>query len=231
MKLEDYRLVDCNLFRKPPVDIDDIKVDITKLLINAWSSNSSVENAIGGILNNSEIVSRLELQISKNMEFQRQQIISKLNTESNLVIEKYEKEKEEGLKTVQGALDPGLSEKEKQVKLLREDESKKYGNYTASQARLEELRARVKTRLKELESGKLEALLVLNRVITNPEPLTEEIEREPIYRGVSVERSLLEKAEKIATADSKYKSPVYRVFKRCLNIVTFGYVKYDKRKK
>jgi len=166
MKVEDYRLADCALFRLPPVDVSEVKDAIEDALLNAWRRGYNVDSAIDSVLNDDGVIGKLEKQIAANLEFQREKAMEYAGKRSQSEMDIYEKFKARGLDHILRKYSGEISEREQEKETLYERLTERHGAYSAAQAHLEKVRAIVRAKLKQI-GGKegFEALLEIKKAL------------------------------------------------------------------
>ncbi len=169
MKIEDYRLADCALFRLPPVDVSKVQDAIEDALLNAWRRGYDADSAINTVLNDEGVIGELEKQIAANLEFQRGKAMDYAGKRTQSEISIYEKFKQRGLDHILKKYSGEISEKEQEKETLYKRLTERHGSYSAAQAHLEKVRAIVQAKLKQI-GGKegFEALLEIKKALGYP---------------------------------------------------------------
>lgn len=168
MKIKDYRLADCTLFRLPPMDFSAVDKSIENALIEAWKNDNSASNTVDNIVNSSQIVEKLMNQIMQNLEFQKKAELSGADVNHKNAVESYVQQKEVTLRKIEETLGIEVSEKEKEMRKHEDELEGHHVNYSASQKRLDELRYRVEEKLKSMGGReRFEKLMQINSELTD----------------------------------------------------------------
>ena len=162
MRLSDYRLADCALFRIPPIDFSNIDEVIKRAMVDAWKNGSSATNAVDAILNDYSIIEQLSEQIAENLEFQKDAALDKLDYQQKKAIAAEEFEKEQVLFEIEQTLGKEVADKERAKRDADSKVDSSNKAYTAAQARLNEMRARIEEKLQAV--GGREAYEKLMRI-------------------------------------------------------------------
>lgn len=172
MKVDDYRLADCALFRIPAVDVSEIDSSVEQALVDAWKNGYGVDSAVSDILNNDSLVGTLENQIADNLAFQRQKALDKVKNQAQSRIDSYEESRKRRLDDIDSTLGADAEKKEAEMKVAYEELTTKHKTYNAAQAHLEKMRAEVNSKLEEIGGREgFEAVLEINEAITEDKPV------------------------------------------------------------
>jgi len=148
MNLEDFRLADCSLFRTPPIDVTAVQRALENALVDAWKQGYSADQALSNVLDNQQIIGSLAEKVSGSLEFQRETALQGAKASEEQVLARYETERQARLQEVATLME---TERKKQTyEKTSETLVRTNSSYSASQQKLEEMRARVRERLKEV---------------------------------------------------------------------------------
>ncbi|GEM_PF-6655923 len=150
MDLSYYRFADCGLFRTPPVDFSSVKEEIERMLVTAWQSGKPAGTAIEEIAGNEQIVGKLSGQIEQSLLYQRSHAVDSLGREGEEQKKGYEAVRDMRFAGIEQTLGAAAAEKERELAKAAEAYGQTQGSYNAAQARLEELRAKVREQLKSI---------------------------------------------------------------------------------
>ena len=166
MAIDDYRKANCTLFRHPPVDFSGVDDAIEQILVDAWKNGYSVGTAMQRVLKDSSVVGSLQSQVEKNMAFQRDIAEKKVNAKRFVEAQGYENDKRRQLMHIDETLGKESEEKAEAVRAKDVHLESKTQVYSAAQARLEEVRARVKAKISQI-GGKAgyEALMEIREMM------------------------------------------------------------------
>ncbi len=222
--LDDYKGSNCALFRMPPINFEVIRVELEMIMLDTWRQGGSADSAVNSILHNTGIISALKSQIEENVRFQKDQALESLEAKTSGKLEEYEN----GMRRELGKIDETIGTKvqynEEKLDALNQEGKEKLTNYNASQTRLEEMRFRIKSKLKDI-GGKeqLENILSIHQSVVSEKPLD-------VQETASLDLTVLDETKKIKPAESlkdldKTKKPNSKIFQKFLYIITFGYYK------
>mgnify|MGYP001560737630 CR=1 FL=1 len=167
MTLDSYRKADCPLFRVPPIDFSTVQEALELTIVRAWESGQNAQNTINSLLQNSQVVGTLAVQVESHLGYQRASALGLVETEKASKLAMYDQKKKEETTRVEEAYAPELREREERTRTLEGNLSRKHATYTAAQARLEEMRGRVRAKLDTLGGKKgFQTLLTLQQAIT-----------------------------------------------------------------
>jgi hypothetical protein len=146
MKLEDFKLADCALLRRPPVAVDEVNRRIETVLVEAWTGGASAEEAVESLLSNRELFEALARKMESSLEYQR-----KLRMQA---VERRLKEKLEAQDARRERAREALRERrraeEAKLAAAREALLAKQSEMTAARERVAKLRVRVEKQREEL---------------------------------------------------------------------------------
>ena len=172
MEIKDYRHADCDLFRTPSINISPIQKVIEIALLKAWESGSSVERAINSIVENNELIGPLARDIAPHMATQRTYALEKVKADSYLNIRAYEIQERKKVQEVDESLGVKVRGAEQQLSEVSQTYATNLHQYSAAQARLEEMRARIRAQLDEV-GGKegYKNLMEINSAVVAESPI------------------------------------------------------------
>lgn len=145
-----YRYADCTLFRVPPIDFSPVSSDIESILMKAWENGSRVDNALDMLINSGAITRKLATQITQHLQFQRESALATMQGKKEEALREYNAQREEELKSLEAALGPAMQYRQGAAREAIKKTQETRQAYSASQARLEELRSRVRSTVAEL---------------------------------------------------------------------------------
>ncbi len=182
MRLDDYRLADCTLFRLPPVDASTVDDAVQKAIFEAWQRGMSAQNAIDSVLSDKKIVGALAEQVAPNLEFQQQNAFDEIYRKLDEKRAEYEKWKDEQLQRMNNGIGAEVEKKQEEWQKANAAFLEKYKGYNAAQAQLEMLRTRVRERLEKIGGAeKYAKLLEINQAVMSDSPYQPAVGREPLY--------------------------------------------------
>ena len=185
--IEDYRKAQCQLYRLPPIDTSGVEEIIQTTLLEAWKNGENIKNVVNNILQNQQVVSRLSEQVSGNLNFQRIVELQNARDQNKTNLEQYALERQEKLKRVDTFLGSGIVTKYKELGEVSRTFQDAEKDYSVTKRKLEELRARVQERLKQVGGEKgVETLLTINNAVTRqstyPETKSYTEDKEELYK-------------------------------------------------
>lgn len=177
MKLGDYERADCNLYLLPPIDLSEVKSALEVVLLDSWRNGVSADQAVDQILNDRTILGRLAEKIAPNLNFQATQAKEEIKAQAEATIAAYGQRIEAQRQEIQSNLGAEEITRLNAAETAKNDLQQQTVAYSAAQARLEELRTRVKQRLDAIGGTKsYETLLTINERINNTAVPTAETE-------------------------------------------------------
>lgn len=154
---------DCTLYRIPPLDMTEFEGTLEEAMLAAWRSGRSPDDAIGRIVNNSELVDKLAAQVTKNLDFQRGEKLAAIAQQREQEAKKYQAHREERLKTVAEMLEPQKQEAKTQYDQVTTQVTTQHASYTAAQRDFERMQQQISEQLKSIGGDEgLKHLLVIN---------------------------------------------------------------------
>lgn len=166
MKINDYKHANCALFRLPPIDFSKINEVIENAIVDSWKNGESAQNVLNQMLNNSSVVKTLSNQIADNMNFQRETTLRQAKEDERIKLEQTETERQAQLQKINATVVVEASEKGKIVDSLRTQLNEQNIAYSATEAKLNELRKKVKDSLYKLGGEeKIDQLLTINELV------------------------------------------------------------------
>lgn len=205
MKLQDYAKSDCTLLREPPVDISAVERALDAALVEAWRRGASASSALDEVLSDKNIVGTLAGQVSPHLEYQRRFMMEQLERELAAKRQEYETWKKDQVEAVDAQLGREAEKKREEALKARAELTKQYEGYTSAHQRLEQLRQRVKDKLKQLGGkGAFKQLMKISEAVAAADSYGSS-EREIIYEQRSATR--LEEIEETLDATLSGKTP------------------------
>ena len=184
MALQNYKLADCNLFRKPPVDVSTVKSRIEDMLLDAWSAKGNPQEVVSRILNDNSILESLKKQVSGNLGFQRVYGEDKIDEGKDRNLGEHTDVYNAQVKTIESEVDEEEKEREERKREAQDEYDEVNSTHSVAEADLKAMRARVRRNIKNLGGGRSVDTLV---EIGTGKPLSRKTER----------RSFLEEKEEI----------------------------------
>src|SRR3989338_2062679 len=167
MKVEDYKLADCTLFRRPPIDFSEFNKAIETALVRAWESGNSASRTVNSMVNDSALVDSLKTQIEKNLSFQRQHALDGAAQQSAEMREQYEQQQLQEMESLSSTYGTVTAEQQKAYEEARKKAEESHKGYSAAQQQLNETRNRIKAKLESFGGRKgFEALMQINQMVT-----------------------------------------------------------------
>ena len=183
MGTKEYVGANCTLFRTPPVDVSIVGSDIENMIVDAWKSGRSASDTLLTLLDNKEVLSELSSQVSSSLLFQRRTELDEIKDEVDTRKQKYQQNYETKIKEIDQTVGIDTQEKQKLLILAQQELKRKEQEYDASLAGLDDMRQRVREKLKNIGGEKgFEDLLRIHDYISGPvDSGVSDISREPIY--------------------------------------------------
>ena len=194
--IANYRLADCALLRTPPVDYKAITGSVEQALVDAWQRGTSVDQVVDYLLQDSKLKGKLASQISENLAYQLDVALSTLETRAQTQKQELSAEKDSHLAKIEGDYQQKLDASDKAVEDAYADADAKTAHYTATQARLEELRQKVKSQVGEVGEEQYDRLAEITKAVIAKdsaeesalETITEEIapkqKKRPLWKKI-----------------------------------------------
>lgn len=216
MKLDDYQRADCTLFRQPPIDVGQMGDAIELVLVEAWKSGTSAQQAIDKVLTDTKIVDTLIEQVAQNLAFQKNVALESVEQKSEAAVATYEASKQEALAQIEESVGAKKEEKAEVRAEAQKTYQAEYATYSKAQAELDALRQRAEEKIAKIGGQKgLETLLKINEAMTTevakqvyaPQPVQEEPST-PVVEKVPVQplEQKVEKAPEIPQKRGFWKS-------------------------
>ncbi len=158
--LKFFEKIDPTRFRRPAIDTVAVEKIIAQSILKSWQSGYSAQQAEESVLSNEQLIQQLAKQASRNLDFQKQ--ISLQTVQENLqhATSQYEEEKKKKLEEIDAQAAEQATAVEKQAKEINYKLTEDQKKYSATQASLKEMRARVNEKLKSVKGAAgLETLL------------------------------------------------------------------------
>ncbi len=149
MKIEDYRRVDCKLYRTPPLDFSEVTRAARDALLEAWKHEISAGRAIEELLEG-DLAKGLAEQIRENIEFQARNEQAQLDTYYGKQIEALQNGKEKKIGSIDEKYKSLLEEREKKISSAKEAVEKVERGYDASTRKLGELQEELARKIKDM---------------------------------------------------------------------------------
>ncbi len=166
MNIQEFRLANCKLYRTPPLRTDEVEDLIGDVLLQAWKNGTSARGAISQIVKDQGIVNKLGGQISKNMDFQRQAGLRKVEAQTNMRRSMYADAQKQRLAQIESTYGHKADETETELQQVQGTYQEKQRVYNAAQAKLDELRSSVQSNLDDLGGDEgIQTLLDINQTI------------------------------------------------------------------
>ncbi|MBU0666204.1 MAG: hypothetical protein ABIC91_07175 [Nanoarchaeota archaeon] len=167
MKIKDYRYSDCNLFRTPVVSYDKFADIIAESLAKAFKNGYSANDAMNAIGRNSNIKQQIENQLKESIGFQRNHALSKLHSQTAKEIAAKELEKDSYLQQLENNLGTRVQQKIQEAENYNSQLNESTNSYSASQQKLEDLRARIRKKIRNSGGRKqFEKLMEINSAMS-----------------------------------------------------------------
>ncbi|MBI2672904.1 hypothetical protein HYX19_01470 [Candidatus Woesearchaeota archaeon] len=223
--LDDYKGSDCALFRMPPINFEVVRVELERIMLDTWRQEGSADSAVNSILHNTRIIAALKSQIEDNVRFQKEQALESLETKTSGKLEEYENGIKDGLGKINETIGTEVKYNEERLNALNQEGREKLANYNAAQARLEEMRSRIKSKLKDL-GGKeqLENILTIHQSVVLEKPPDAQEETASLDLTVLDETKKIKQAESLKDLD-KTKKAKSTILQKFLYFITLGYYK------
>lgn len=197
MKLEDFRLADCTLFRTPPLDTSIVSETIDEILLNAWQKGTSAQDAFNKVLSNKEVSKALKEKIASHLEYQRQVALSTLQEKKQEMRAQSTQEYEQQRAEVESQYGEKVAMSAEQLAAAERAKRAKEHEYTAASYQLSQLRNRVASQLEKMGGAQgLERLISLNKKLLGqasfPSPPADAIQRpeQPSYPSSETQPSI-----------------------------------------
>ena len=162
-----YRRADCTRFRTPPIDTGAVQRQIERMFLDAWQRGMSARDVYREVLSSADITATLTAQVAPNLAFQRAVEVQSITAEVEAERAAYGRQREQTLAVVQERTGQDAEAARQQYEAIQSVKGERAAGYTATAARLEELRERVSRRIAEI--GGVEgyhALLEIHGVVT-----------------------------------------------------------------
>ncbi|MBI5066208.1 hypothetical protein HZA97_08285 [Candidatus Woesearchaeota archaeon] len=184
MKINDYRHADCKLFRMPSIDVTVIDKQLEKTIVEAWKNGGNAQQTVDNLVQNSEVLGQLSGQIAQNVEFQKQNALRNSEMQHDERVRAHEEVYSGKINELEEVV--GAQTEEQKSKLTQLDQSlqEKQQGYTAAQAQLEEMRARIKKKLGDLGGKKaFEKLINIKETMQKPQQQTQQTTAQTTNQG------------------------------------------------
>lgn len=182
-----YRRADCTRFRTPPFDTGAVQRKIEQMFLEAWQNGMNARDAYRQVLSDADITATLIAQVAPNLAFQRAVEVQSITADTESARVAYARRREETLAAVQGIAGQEVEVARQRYGDIQVVKGERAAGYTATAARLEELRKRVSDRIAEI--GGMEgyhALLEIHGVVTDTPHVPKPV---PEYAGTSTAES------------------------------------------
>lgn len=162
MEINEYKKADCRLFRSPSIDISPLSKAIEEAFLKAWENGNSASNVLSSLSSSGSVIDALKDQISTHLNYQKAVYMQRVESEAQSRISAYDQEKQAKLSAIEQTIGAETAKKKEELEKTESEIKEKQNIYSASQAKLEEMRNRIKDRIK-LFGGKkkLETIIAM----------------------------------------------------------------------